>query len=46
MSSAASGVRVWEERLTIPTYERGPEDKNPSLPSGRRNPIHPASAII
>ena len=39
-------VRAWEDVLTIPTYERGPEDKNPSLLMSRRNPIHPGSSII
>jgi tetratricopeptide (TPR) repeat protein len=39
-------VRAWEEMLTVPTYEMGPEDKNPSLLMSRRNPIHPGSSII
>jgi tetratricopeptide (TPR) repeat protein len=39
-------VRAWEDTLTIPTYGRGPEDKNPSLLMSRRNPIHPGSSII
>ena len=39
-------VRAWEKDLTIPTYVRGPEDKNPSLLMSRRNPIHPGSSIV
>jgi tetratricopeptide (TPR) repeat protein len=41
-----SGVRAWVEQIVIPTYERGPEDKNPPLLMDRRNPIHPGSSII
>jgi tetratricopeptide (TPR) repeat protein len=44
--SKTAEVRAWEEALTIPTYELGPEDKNPSLLMKRRNPIHPGSSII
>jgi len=44
--SKTGKVRAWEEYLTIPTYERGPEDKNPSLLMSRRNPIHPGSSIV
>ncbi len=28
-ASQASGVRVWEDTMTIPTYEVGPPDRNP-----------------
>jgi tetratricopeptide (TPR) repeat protein len=44
--SKTGKVRAWEDTLTIPTYERGPEDKNPSLLMSRRNPIHPGSSIV
>jgi len=44
--SKTGKVRAWEDTLTIPTYERGPEDKNPSLLMSWRNPIHPGSSII
>jgi tetratricopeptide (TPR) repeat protein len=44
--SKAGKVRAWEDTLSIPTYERGGEDKNPSLLMGRRNPIHPGSSIV
>ena len=44
--SRSGKVRAWEDTLTIPTYQRGPEDKNPSLLMGRRNPIHPGSSIV
>jgi tetratricopeptide (TPR) repeat protein len=44
--SKTGEIRAWEETLTIPTYERGPEDKNPPLLMSRRNPIHPGSSII
>jgi hypothetical protein len=39
-------VKAWEVTISIPTYERGPEDPNPPLLMGRRNPIHPGSSII
>ncbi len=39
-------VKAWEDTISIPTYERGPEDPNPPLLMGRRNPIHPGSSII
>ncbi len=39
-------VKAWEDTILIPTYERGPEDPNPPLLMGRRNPIHPGSSII
>ena len=39
-------VKAWEDTIAITTYERGPEDPNPSLLVGRRNPIHPGSSII
>jgi len=39
-------VRAWEDNLTIPTYQRGSEDKNPPLLMSRRNPIHPGSSIV
>jgi hypothetical protein len=39
-------VKAWEDAILIPTYERGPEDPNPPLLMGRRNPIHPGSSII
>ena len=41
-----TGVRAWVEQMLIPTYERGPEDKNPPLLMDWRNPIHPGSSII
>jgi tetratricopeptide (TPR) repeat protein len=41
-----STVKAWEDTILIPTYERGPEDPNPPLLMGRRNPIHPGSSII
>ena len=44
--SKAGEVRAWEDTLTIPTYQRGPEDKNPPLLMSRRNPIHPGSSIV
>ncbi|UCF99747.1 MAG: DUF5107 domain-containing protein [Spirochaetaceae bacterium] len=44
--SKTGAVRAWEDTLTISTYERGPEDKNPSLLMSRRNPIHPGSSIV
>jgi tetratricopeptide (TPR) repeat protein len=44
--SKTGKVRAWEDVLTIPTYQRGPDDKNPSLLMSRRNPIHPGSSII
>ena len=39
-------VKAWEDTIAITTYERGPEDPNPLLLMGRRNPIHPGSSII
>jgi len=39
-------VKAWEDTIAITTYERGPEDPNPPLLVGRRNPIHPGSSII
>ncbi len=39
-------VKAWEDTILIPTYERGPEDPNPPLLVGRRNPIHAGSSII
>ena len=44
--SKTGKIRAWEDILTISTYERGPEDKNPSLLMDRRNPIHPGSSIV
>lgn len=44
--SKAGEVRAWEDSLTIPTCQRGPEDKNPPLLMDWRNPIHPGSSII
>ncbi len=38
--------RAWEEAITIPTYELGPEDPNPPLFVGRRGLIHPGSRIV
>jgi len=38
--------RAWEETITIPTYELGPEDPNPPLFVGRRSLIHPGSRIV
>ena len=39
---AASGARVWEAPLVIPTYELGPPDPNPVLfGGGRRRPVYP-----
>jgi tetratricopeptide (TPR) repeat protein len=43
---APTEVKAWEDTIVIPTYERGPEDPNPPLLMGRRNPIHPGSSII
>ena len=39
-------VTGWQDTLTIKTYQKGPEDKNPSLLMKRRNPIHPGSSIV
>jgi tetratricopeptide (TPR) repeat protein len=44
--SKSGNVQAREELITITTYERGPEDRNPSLLMGRRNPIHPGSSIV
>jgi tetratricopeptide (TPR) repeat protein len=46
MDDSAGGVSVWEEELIIPTYRVGPDDRNPPILMGRRNPIHPGSSII
>jgi tetratricopeptide (TPR) repeat protein len=43
---APTEVKAWEDTIVIPTYERGPEDPNPPLLMGRRNPIHPGSSIM
>jgi tetratricopeptide (TPR) repeat protein len=45
-AGASSRVKAWEDTILIPTYERGPEDPNPPLLMGRRNPIHPGASII
>jgi tetratricopeptide (TPR) repeat protein len=37
---------VWEETITIPTYELGREDPYPPLFVGRRGLIHPGSRIV
>jgi tetratricopeptide (TPR) repeat protein len=39
-------VRMWEEPLTVPTYETGPADRNPIFYSGRgyqgaKGPVYP-----
>jgi len=46
MREPYSKVKVWEDKISIPTYRRGPEDQNPPLLISRRNPIHPGSCII
>ncbi|MFW6139284.1 MAG: DUF5107 domain-containing protein, partial [Spirochaetota bacterium] len=46
MKASDSPVRAWEETVRIPTYRRGPEDKNPPLLIERKSPIHPGSSII
>lgn len=46
MNQRHSKVKVWTEDISIPTYRRGPEDRNPPLFIGRKNPIHPGSSII
>jgi hypothetical protein len=46
LGSGGTVVKAREDTILIPTYERGPEDPNPPLLMGRRNPIHPGSSII
>jgi tetratricopeptide (TPR) repeat protein len=46
MAKEHSKVRAWEDTLTLPTYELGPEDPNPPLLMKRRNLIHPGSSIV
>ena len=42
----AAMVKAWEDTITIPTYELGPEDPYPPLLVGRRGLIHPGSGIV
>jgi tetratricopeptide (TPR) repeat protein len=46
MTKRTSQVKVWEDMLTIPTYQVGPDDQNPPILIDRKNPIHPGSSII
>jgi len=46
MNCNSAKVKAWEDTLMIPTYEVGPEDRNPPLLMRRRNPIHPGSSIV
>jgi len=46
MTQRTSQVKVWEDMLTIPTYQVGPDDQNPPILIDRKNPIHPGSSII
>ena len=46
MSQQRSKARVWEDKLTIPTYQVGPDDQNPPILINRKNPIHPGGSII
>ena len=44
----ASGARVWEASLSIPTYDLGPPDPNPVFPGLQRRwrrPIYPYAAL-
>ena len=46
MTQRTSQVKVWEDKLTIPTYQVGPDDQNPPILINRKNPIHPGGSII
>jgi len=46
LNTTKVGVRVFEEKLTMPTYELGPDDRNPPLLIPRVNIIHPGTSII
>jgi tetratricopeptide (TPR) repeat protein len=41
----AANVRVWEERISIPTYLLGPEDPNPQFPLVNSHDIYPYTAL-
>ena len=47
-SSVESTARVWEDSITIPTYELGPPDPNPALASWQQRkgrPIYPYTVL-
>ena len=46
MTQRTSQVKVWEDKLTIPTYQVGPDDQNPPIFINPKNPINPGSSII
>jgi tetratricopeptide (TPR) repeat protein len=46
MTRQSPNVKVWGDVLTIPTYQVGPDDKNPPILINRKNPIHPGGSII